>query len=48
MDNREIVRMMDLSCACADSTFAEIDDAVSLAIEHGIFAIFVLPTHMPY
>ena len=48
MDNLEIARIMDLSCVRADSTFAEIDDEVPLAIEHGVFAIFVLPAHMPY
>ena len=38
--------MMGLSCVRADSTFAEIDDAVSLTFEYGVFAIFVLPAHM--
>ncbi len=46
MHNREIARMMDMSCVCAGSTFAEIDDAVSLAVERGVFAVFVLPAHM--
>ncbi len=48
MHNREIARMMDLSCVCVDSSFAEIDDAVFLAVEHGVFVIFILPAHTPY
>lgn len=48
MDKIEIAQMMDLSCVRADSTLAEIDEAVELSIAHGVFAIFVLPAHMPY
>jgi len=48
MDNEKIAGMMDLSCVRADSTLAEIDEAVALAVEYGIFAVFVLPAHMPY
>jgi deoxyribose-phosphate aldolase len=48
MDKKEISQMIDLSCVRADSTIAEIDQAVKLSIEHGVFAIFVLPAHMPY
>jgi len=40
--------MLDLSCVRADSTLSEIDDAVELARRYGVFAIFVLPAHMPY
>jgi deoxyribose-phosphate aldolase len=45
---KEIAQMMDLSCVRADSSLAEIDEAVGLSITHGVFAIFVLPAHMPY
>ncbi|MBT3200405.1 MAG: deoxyribose-phosphate aldolase [Phycisphaerales bacterium] len=48
MDKKEIAAMMDLSCVRADSTLSEIDEAVAISIEHGVFAIFVLPAHMPY
>jgi deoxyribose-phosphate aldolase len=48
MNNKEIACMMDLSCVCANSTLAEIDEAVALSIKHGVFALFVLPAHMPY
>lgn len=48
MDNEKIAGMMDLSCVRADSTLPEIDEAVALAVEQGIFAVFVLPAHMPY
>ncbi len=40
--------MMDLSCVRADSSLAEIDEAVELSSAHGVFALFVLPAHMPY
>jgi len=40
--------MIDLSCVRADSTLEEIDDAVALSVQHGVFAIFVLPAHVPY
>ena len=48
MNSKEIARMIDLSCVRADSTLAEIDEAVALSIKHGVFALFVLPAHMPY
>lgn len=48
MNTKEIAQMMDLSCVRADSTLAEINQAVELAVRHGVFAIFVLPAHMPY
>jgi len=48
MNNQELARMMDLSCVRADSTLHEIDKTVKLAVEHNIYAIFVLPAHMPY
>ena len=48
MDKRTIAQMMDLSCVRADSTLAEMDEAVELSVAHGVFAIFVLPAHMPY
>lgn len=38
--------MMDLSCGHADSTFAKIDDAALLVVEHGALAILVLPAHV--
>lgn len=48
MDKREIAQMMDLSCLRADSTLGEIDEMVALSVAHGVFAIFVLPAHIPY
>lgn len=48
MDDSNIAQMIDLSCVRADSTLNEIDEAVALSVEHGVFAIFVLPAHMPY
>ena len=48
MNKRQIAQMIDLSCVRADSTLAEIDEAVWLSVAHGVFAIFVLPAHMPY
>jgi deoxyribose-phosphate aldolase len=48
MDYNNLARMMDLSCVQASSTFEEIDEAVALAKEQGIYAVFVLPAHMPY
>jgi len=44
----DIMRMVDLSCVRADSTLGEIDEAVELALAHGVFAVFVLPAHVPY
>ncbi len=44
----DIARMLDLSCVRADSTLAEIDESVALARQHGVYAVFVLPAHMPY
>lgn len=43
-----MARMMDLSCVRADSSLAEIDESVALSIKHGIYAVFVLPAHVPY
>jgi deoxyribose-phosphate aldolase len=48
MTDKDIAQMIDLSCVRADSTLDEIDEAVALSAEHGVFAIFVLPAHMPY
>ena len=40
---RRIARMIDLSCVRADSTEAEMRDAVALAKKHVCAAVFVLP-----
>ena len=48
MTKNQIARMMDLSCVRANSTLAEIDEAVELSVKHGVYAVFVLPAHMPY
>jgi len=48
IDKAALARMMDLSCVLAESALEEIDAAVALARRHGIFAIFVLPAHIPY
>jgi deoxyribose-phosphate aldolase len=40
--------MMDLSCVQASSTLADIEDAVALARQHTVAAIFALPAHVPY
>ncbi len=48
MDHSTLARVIDLSCVQANSTLEEIDDAVALAREHGVYAVFVLPAHMPY
>ncbi len=48
IDKAALARMVDLSCVLAESALEEIDAAVALARKHGIFAVFVLPAHMPY
>jgi deoxyribose-phosphate aldolase len=48
MNPHDLARMIDLSCVQASSTLPEIDEAAALAREHGIYAVFVLPAHMPY
>lgn len=48
MTASELARMIDLSCVQASSTLAEIDDAAALAKQHGVYAVYVLPAHVPY
>lgn len=48
MTSKDIAQMFDLSCVQANSTLQEIREAVELAEAYGVFAVFVLPAHMPY
>ncbi|MBT3278435.1 MAG: deoxyribose-phosphate aldolase [Phycisphaerales bacterium] len=45
LDSKELARMIDLSCVRADSTLAELSDAVALAKRYDIFCLFALPAH---
>lgn len=40
--------MIDLSCVQASSTLEEMQDAVALARQYEVAALFVLPAHVPY
>jgi len=48
MSPKEIARMIDLSCVQAGTTLEEIQEAVTLAREYGIYGLFALPAHIPY
>ena len=45
LDTNQLARMIDLSCVRVDSTLAELDEAVALAKQYGIFCLFALPAH---
>ena len=48
MTPKQIAAMIDLSCVQASSTLDELADAVDLARQHTVAAVFALPAHTPY
>ncbi len=48
MSPKEIAQMIDLSCVQSSSTLDDMVDAVALARQYGVAALFALPAHIPY